>query len=112
MRLVISVALQPEVGAEGQGLEVVFDGMKSKRDPTLAVWAGWGHASENPKLPELLHRNGIIFIGKSFLFSMIAEEYFTFFRIDIGPPEQAMWALGRNSNEIPRFSMMVLSSRR
>ena len=30
----------------------------------LAVWAGWGHASENPKLPELLHRHGIIFIGK------------------------------------------------
>ncbi len=29
----------------------------------IAVWAGWGHASENPKLPELLHRYGIIFIG-------------------------------------------------
>ena len=38
-----------------------------------AVWAGWGHASENPKLPELLNRNGIVFIG---------------------PPEKAMWALG------------------
>ena len=38
-----------------------------------AVWAGWGHASENPKLPELLHKNGIAFIG---------------------PPEHAMWALG------------------
>ena len=38
-----------------------------------AVWAGWGHASENPKLPELLNRNGIAFIG---------------------PPESAMWALG------------------
>jgi biotin carboxylase len=37
------------------------------------VWAGWGHASENPKLPEILTRNGISFIG---------------------PPEQAMWALG------------------
>lgn len=33
-----------------------------------AVWAGWGHASENPKLPELLHKNGIAFMGKrSFL---------------------------------------------
>lgn len=32
-----------------------------------AVWAGWGHASENPKLPELLHKNGIIFIGRSIL---------------------------------------------
>ncbi|XP_050313932.1 acetyl-CoA carboxylase isoform X2 [Anthonomus grandis grandis] len=38
-----------------------------------AVWAGWGHASENPKLPELLHKNNIIFIG---------------------PSEKAMWALG------------------
>jgi len=38
-----------------------------------AVWAGWGHASENPKLPELLHKNNIAFIG---------------------PPEKAMWALG------------------
>ncbi|XP_063925251.1 acetyl-CoA carboxylase isoform X2 [Zophobas morio] len=38
-----------------------------------AVWAGWGHASENPKLPELLHKNGIAFIG---------------------PPDKAMWALG------------------
>ena len=23
-----------------------------------AVWAGWGHASENPRLPELLSRQG------------------------------------------------------
>jgi acetyl-CoA carboxylase / biotin carboxylase 1 len=38
-----------------------------------AVWAGWGHASENPKLPELLHKHGIVFLG---------------------PPEKAMWALG------------------
>lgn len=29
-----------------------------------AVWAGWGHASENPKLPELLHKAGISFLGK------------------------------------------------
>lgn len=28
-----------------------------------AVWAGWGHASENPALPELLKANGIIFLG-------------------------------------------------
>ncbi|CAH1280830.1 unnamed protein product [Diabrotica balteata] len=38
-----------------------------------AVWAGWGHASENPKLPELLHKNNVVFIG---------------------PNEKAMWALG------------------
>lgn len=37
------------------------------------MWAGWGHASENPKLPELLHKNNIAFIG---------------------PPDKAMWALG------------------
>lgn len=45
----------------------------AKRIPVQAVWAGWGHASENPKLPELLHQHGIQFIG---------------------PPEHAMWALG------------------
>ncbi|KRZ71508.1 Acetyl-CoA carboxylase, partial [Trichinella papuae] len=38
-----------------------------------AVWAGWGHASENPKLPELLNKHDIIFIG---------------------PPAKAMWSLG------------------
>lgn len=41
--------------------------------PLQAVWAGWGHASENPKLPELLSKHGITFLG---------------------PPQQAMWALG------------------
>uniref|UniRef100_A0A3B1J4N2 Biotin carboxylation domain-containing protein n=1 Tax=Astyanax mexicanus TaxID=7994 RepID=A0A3B1J4N2_ASTMX len=29
----------------------------AKRIPVQAVWAGWGHASENPKLPELLHKS-------------------------------------------------------
>lgn len=33
------------------------------RTQVQAVWAGWGHASENPKLPELLHEKNIIFIG-------------------------------------------------
>jgi acetyl-CoA carboxylase/biotin carboxylase 1 len=28
-----------------------------------AVWPGWGHASENPKLPTQLNENGIKFIG-------------------------------------------------
>lgn len=37
------------------------------------VWAGWGHASENPKLPEALTKANIAFMG---------------------PPHQAMWALG------------------
>ena len=32
--------------------------------PIQAVWAGWGHASENPKLPELLGKNDISFIGE------------------------------------------------
>lgn len=36
----------------------------AKRTQVQAVWAGWGHSSENPKLPELLHKNNIIFIGK------------------------------------------------
>ncbi|XP_014228649.1 acetyl-CoA carboxylase isoform X4 [Trichogramma pretiosum] len=43
------------------------------RTQVQAVWAGWGHASENPKLPELLHKRNVIFIG---------------------PSERAMWALG------------------
>ena len=38
-----------------------------------AVWAGWGHASENPRLPDLLSKNGIAFLG---------------------PPTEAMWSLG------------------
>ncbi len=63
----------------------------------LAVWAGWGHASENPKLPELLHRNGIVFIGNLSLLFIIKKylNLFIYFII-IGPPEQAMWALGKD----------------
>ncbi|XP_069082672.1 acetyl-CoA carboxylase 1 isoform X2 [Pleurodeles waltl] len=52
-------------------VELILD--IAKRIPVQAVWAGWGHASENPKLPELLCKNGIAFMG---------------------PPSQAMWALG------------------
>ncbi|KFO32187.1 Acetyl-CoA carboxylase 1 [Fukomys damarensis] len=52
-------------------VELILD--IAKRIPVQAVWAGWGHASENPKLPELLLKNGIAFMG---------------------PPSQAMWALG------------------
>jgi len=40
----------------------------AKRTRVQAVWAGWGHASENPKLPELLHKNGIVFIGQNWIF--------------------------------------------
>ena len=28
-----------------------------------AVWAGWGHASENPALPERLSKMGVLFLG-------------------------------------------------
>ncbi|EGD82369.1 acetyl-CoA carboxylase [Salpingoeca rosetta] len=35
----------------------------AKQQQVQAVWAGWGHASENPKLPEMLHAAGIIFMG-------------------------------------------------
>ncbi|KAI3372884.1 hypothetical protein L3Q82_023324 [Scortum barcoo] len=45
----------------------------AKRIPVQAVWVGWGHASENPKLPELLNKAGISFMG---------------------PSSKAMWALG------------------
>eukprot|EP00061_Rhincodon_typus_P017468 g46172.t1 len=34
----------------------------AKRIPVQAVWAGWGHASENPKLPELLQKYNIAFL--------------------------------------------------
>ncbi|XP_019657379.1 acetyl-CoA carboxylase 2 isoform X2 [Ailuropoda melanoleuca] len=52
-------------------VELVVD--IAKRIPVQAVWAGWGHASENPKLPELLRKHEIAFLG---------------------PPSEAMWALG------------------
>ncbi|XP_051549679.1 acetyl-CoA carboxylase-like isoform X1 [Myxocyprinus asiaticus] len=52
-------------------VEMIMD--IAKRIPVQAVWAGWGHASENPKLPELLHKAGISFLG---------------------PSSTAMWALG------------------
>ena len=29
----------------------------------LAVWPGWGHASENPELPDALIARGIVFLG-------------------------------------------------
>jgi biotin carboxylase len=45
----------------------------ARRVNVQAVWAGWGHASENPKLPESLRKHGIQFLG---------------------PPETAMWSLG------------------
>ncbi|GMK57121.1 hypothetical protein CspeluHIS016_0309610 [Cutaneotrichosporon spelunceum] len=35
----------------------------AERAGVHAVWAGWGHASENPRLPELLSKAKIIFIG-------------------------------------------------
>lgn len=37
----------------------------AERAGVHAVWAGWGHASENPRLPEALHalKNPIVFIG-------------------------------------------------
>jgi acetyl-CoA carboxylase / biotin carboxylase 1 len=33
------------------------------REGVDGVWPGWGHASENPKLPTALKKNGIQFIG-------------------------------------------------
>ena len=33
------------------------------REGVDAVWPGWGHASENPLLPEGLAARGIVFIG-------------------------------------------------
>lgn len=33
------------------------------RTGVSAVWPGWGHASENPELPDALNANGIVFLG-------------------------------------------------
>ena len=35
----------------------------AKQYNVCAVWPGWGHASENPLLPERLEKEGILFIG-------------------------------------------------
>ncbi|KAG2549530.1 hypothetical protein PVAP13_9KG357200 [Panicum virgatum] len=45
----------------------------AERTRVSAVWPGWGHASENPELPDALNEKGIIFLG---------------------PPSAAMAALG------------------
>uniref|UniRef100_M8BWJ4 Acetyl-CoA carboxylase n=1 Tax=Aegilops tauschii TaxID=37682 RepID=M8BWJ4_AEGTA len=45
----------------------------AERTRVSAVWPGWGHASENPELPDALMEKGIIFLG---------------------PPSAAMGALG------------------
>ncbi|GIY74921.1 acetyl-CoA carboxylase 1 [Caerostris extrusa] len=42
-------------------VELILD--IAKRMNVQVVWAGWGHASENPKLPELLNKNDIAFMG-------------------------------------------------
>ena len=35
----------------------------AERCGAQAVWPGWGHASENPALPDMLKERGIIWIG-------------------------------------------------
>jgi len=35
----------------------------AERTGVHAVWAGWGHASENPKLVDALNKSNIVFIG-------------------------------------------------
>lgn len=44
-------------------VELIVD--VAERTGCHAVWAGWGHASENPRLPDALARtrNKIVFIG-------------------------------------------------
>ena len=82
-----------------------------------AVWAGWGHASENPRLPDTLSKHGIVFIGKSTTRTVCLHSptpkkmFFTpppkknvflikrqtlkvRFFYHVGPPANAMWALG------------------
>jgi acetyl-CoA carboxylase / biotin carboxylase 1 len=42
-----------------------MDQMKqiAERTRVDAVWPGWGHASENPELPDALTAKGIAFLG-------------------------------------------------
>jgi acetyl-CoA carboxylase / biotin carboxylase 1 len=35
----------------------------AERVGVSAVWPGWGHASENPELPDALTAKGIVFLG-------------------------------------------------
>lgn len=57
-----AAATQPR--ALGGRWEAVCQGRSSFMPLCLqAVWAGWGHASENPKLPELLCKHEIAFLG-------------------------------------------------
>lgn len=42
-------------------VELIVD--LAKRHGCQAVWAGWGHASENPLLPDSLDAAGIAFMG-------------------------------------------------
>nr|ASZ00204.1 acetyl-CoA carboxylase 2 [California macrophylla] len=37
----------------------------AERTRVDAVWPGWGHASENPDLPDALNAKGIVFLGPS-----------------------------------------------
>lgn len=68
-----------------------------------AVWAGWGHASENPKLPELLNKAGISFLGKTHYelllsnihcFPRCVRSHHSLAAPLSGPSSKAMWALG------------------
>lgn len=45
-------------------LDLNFDCKQiAERTGVQAVWPGWGHASENPELPDSLQARGILFLG-------------------------------------------------
>ncbi len=69
-------------------VELILD--IAKRFPVQAVWAGWGHASENPRLPDLLQKDNIGFIGK-FLQILYSRNF------DLAPM-QCFWKLLLISN--------------
>jgi hypothetical protein len=56
-------------------VDVIVDIAKSKG--VDAVWPGWGHASENPRLPETLNAMGIKFIGPN---SKVCSRFCPFLR--------------------------------
>ncbi|KAJ7569509.1 hypothetical protein O6H91_01G081500 [Diphasiastrum complanatum] len=44
-------------------VQLIAEFQVAERTGVAAVWPGWGHASENPELPDALAARGIIFLG-------------------------------------------------
>jgi acetyl-CoA carboxylase/biotin carboxylase 1 len=60
--LIVDIAEQQKVDGTYH-YEISFEQNHLNFVELLAVWPGWGHASENPRLPSSLKAKGIQFIG-------------------------------------------------